>query len=172
MEAARRRGRRRRAAEHAVPVPGLPLAAQQRLTHVAGRLAAEGRREALPHGLESELLAEFDAVRSVGQRPRWYWMTAGGLAIAASIIAGILLARAPWGLTGQPEFANPPVSAKIVTPDPTPRVENSRRNRAPQPRPAGTAEAFPQADDAPFPGRGSHRGSLRNHSLYDAPRSQ
>src|SRR4051812_18760815 len=79
------------------------VAAQSRLTRMSRELASTAKTVALPEGLENELLAEFDAVRGAGQRPRWCWMTAGGLAVAASVVAGVLLVRAPWGLTGQPE---------------------------------------------------------------------
>src|SRR4051812_23552648 len=70
------------------------LAAQRSLTKVERGVAASTAMSRLSVGLENELLAEFDAVRSVNQRPKWYWMAAGGLALAASVVAGVLLVRA------------------------------------------------------------------------------
>lgn len=118
MEAARGGQSAREATGHAATCEACQafVAAQERLTRAARSVAAEAAIVTLPEGLESELLAEFDAVRSTGQRPRWYWMTAAGLALAASVVAGVLLVRVPWGLTGAPEAATQP-AAMAKTPE-------------------------------------------------------
>lgn len=71
------------------------LEAQRRLSVATRSVAVLGRAAALPAGLEGELLAEFEAVRRVSPRPRYFWPVAGAFALAAALMGVVVLLRAP-----------------------------------------------------------------------------
>ena len=71
------------------------LAAQRRLSVAVRGVAATVASAPLPKGLESELLAEFDAVRRVAPRPRAFWFTAGAFALTAAAMFAVVTLRMP-----------------------------------------------------------------------------
>ncbi len=125
------------------------LAAQRRLSAATRAVTRRHNTTALPRGLESELLAEFEAVRVVAPKPRYWWLTATAFAAAAILMAITLQLRKP-----EPKFvAIAPAPAPVVAPEqpaPTglrpvtvpPRPLRPASVRAPKPKPQPEEEAF------------------------------
>lgn len=88
------------------------LEAQGRLSVAARSVAAQGRGAGLPAGLEGELLAEFEAVRRVSHRPRYFWLAAGAFAMAAVLMGMVVLLRAP----GRQVVSAPQAAASAAPP--------------------------------------------------------
>lgn len=130
------------------------LFAQRRLSAAVRSVATQGHRAVLPRGLENELLAEFDAVRRVAPQPKFFWLSAGALALAAGLMAVVVQLRSPGGqakpLPSVVASAAVPSALPTAMESPVPVVPGLRPVTVPprpvrpvrvaEPRPAGQEE--------------------------------